>query len=127
MAAALLISGCTSPAEPAPSEDEEPEMALLNFFVVDQSENLVDSGSKPFLIGTQCLEALKEMTSVQTEEFAFGTMVTGVAGIQAPNGYYWALYIDNQYSNVGIRDCRLYSNKLIMWKLEQIQSSPPLQ
>ena len=117
----LLIFGCTAPSE----TDDEPEiqMATLNVLVVDETETLVWSGSKTVAPGSNCLTVLRGMTEVQTEDTAFGPFVTGLSGVTAPEGYYWSLFIDNQYATTGIQDCTLYGTKMVMWKLEAIQSN----
>lgn len=124
LATSALLYGCTAPAEP---EDEVPTTALLNILIVSADANLLWSGSKQFDLGTSCLDAMKKMVPTTTKDTAFGPMVTGIKGIEAPNGYYWSLYIDNRYATAGIKDCKLYSSKLVMWKLEKIQGTPPVR
>jgi len=92
---------------------------------VGNSDNLLWSGSKKFDLGTNCLTAMKEMVPVETQQTTFGPMVLSIKGVKAPADYYWSLYIDNKYATTGINDCKLYSNKLVMWKLEKIQAAPP--
>ncbi|MDO8624600.1 MAG: DUF4430 domain-containing protein [Candidatus Diapherotrites archaeon] len=124
MATSVLAYGCTKPAEPNP-DDAPPTEALLNVLIVSSDANLLWSGSHKFGLGTNCLDAMKQMVPTQTKDTAFGPLVTSIKGVSAPNGYYWSLYIDNKYATVGINDCKLYSNKLVMWKLEKIEAMPP--
>ncbi len=121
----VALSGCIGQSNQEEEEDTEPEMARLNVMVVGDSENLIWSGSKTFDFGTKCLTAMQQMMPVETKQTAYGPMITGLKGVTAPSGYYWSLYIDNKYATVGIQDCTLYSNKLIMWKLEKIEATPP--
>lgn len=131
LVASVALSGCIGQSEP--EDEEEPQLARLNVMIVGidpttgNNDKLIWSGSKTFDLGTKCLDAMKTMLPVETQQTGYGPMITGLKGVFAPQGYYWSLYIDNRYSTVGIADCSVYSNKLIMWKLEKIEATPPVR
>ncbi len=79
------------------------------------------SGSFP--AGTPALDALKQLIVLDYQDTAFGVFVTGVAGKPAPEGHYWALYVDDAYAKVGVSMLKLEKDTRIEWKLEKIE--PP--
>ena len=81
--------------------------------------NLYDGGAVPFLtatrpiaMNTNAFDALRSIVNVQfttyppnlagTPPFPGGPFVTGLCGLRPANPKFWALYVDGNFSNVGI-------------------------
>lgn len=71
--------------------------------------------------GKTALEVLKSLTSVDSKESAYGTMVTGIHGVKAEDSKtYWALYVNDAYASEGAGTLKTTNADKITWKLEDI-------
>ncbi len=71
--------------------------------------------------GKTALEVLKSLTSIDSKESAYGTMVTGIHGVKAEdNKNYWALYVEGAYASEGAGTLKTKSTDTLTWKLEAI-------
>lgn len=68
------------------------------------------------------LALLQSLTEVQTKESQYGTMVTGIHGVQAEDAKtYWAFYVNDTYANEGAGTYVTKATDRLTWKLETIQ------
>jgi len=56
--------------------------------------------------------------SVEYQMYSFGPMVTGIGGIKAHDNWYWALYYNGKYSQVGAGDLMVNEGDIITWRME---------
>ena len=73
--------------------------------------------------GKNALELLKAGHRVDTKNYSFGDMVTGIDGIIADSKHFWALYINDQFSQVGASSLITKSTDMIKWQIDSIVDS----
>lgn len=72
--------------------------------------------------GKTALELLKASHNVETKQFSFGEMVTGIDGVSPdPNKAFWSFYVNGKMSDVGASTYVTKSSDVIEWKLEEIK------
>lgn len=72
--------------------------------------------------GQTALKTLQSLTSVDTKESSYGTMVTGIHGVKAEDGKnYWAFYVNGAYANEGAGTYKSKAGDKVTWKLEEIK------
>ena len=71
--------------------------------------------------GTSALEAMRALIPVVAKSFpGTGEFVTGLCGVQAPSGTFWALYVDGERSPQGVSALRVDQPMHIRWTLERL-------
>ncbi len=84
-------------------------------FVLDAKKRLAT--------GSNAFDVLRGFVQVRYETFPkLGPTVTGLCGLDAPPGYFWALYVDGKLSAEGVGGITLSKNTLHEWKLQKIQA-----
>ena len=72
--------------------------------------------------GQTALETMQSLTNVQTEDSAYGKMVTGINGTNAEKTKtYWAFYVNDAYANEGAGTYKAKVGDKIKWQLEEIK------
>lgn len=72
--------------------------------------------------GQTALDTAISLTTVQTEDSAYGKMVTGINGVNAEkNKTYWAFYVNDTYANEGAATYKAKAGDKIKWQLEEIK------
>lgn len=61
----------------------------------------------------------KYIFPVSYQIFDFGIYVNKIGSLETHNHYYWALYQNNNYAQVGAQDLKINTNDIITWKFEQ--------
>lgn len=80
--------------------------------VLVEAKKRVDQGSNAF-------DVLRSIVNLEFITFVkLGSFVTSLAGLKAPDGYFWELNIDGQPSQVGIGDVKIDKDIEIVWKLK---------
>lgn len=76
-----------------------------------------------FSEGQNAIEILKKEHNVETKDFGggMGEMVLAIDGIRPPGKYFWAFYVNNQFSNVGASSYKVREGDVLEWKLELIK------
>ena len=69
--------------------------------------------------GTNALEAMKSLLQVK-ESPKFPGYVDSIAGIAAPKGDYWALYVNGTYVAKGIATFEVDKEYLVVWRMKKI-------
>ncbi len=113
----LLISGCTGQIQKQTETDSE---TVTVFFLVEANgktllEEIVDAEEE-----SNVLKLLESLTSVETQEFSFGKFVTSIAGVEAGQTHYWAIYENGEYAKTGIEGIQVTNGLQIKFKLEEI-------
>lgn len=72
--------------------------------------------------GKNAFELLQEnATDVQYTESEYGAFVTGIDGVDAPEGYFWALYVNDEMAQLGASDLITTNDDLVRWQLDKIE------
>ncbi len=123
--ASLLISGCISQTNNQNNNNDSP--AAITAPVETVSVQFSIKGTQNMLgktidavKGANAFEEMKKHFVVNYKETVYGPMVMGINGENALENNYWALYVDGNYSQVGINSITLDKNMQISWLLEQI-------
>jgi hypothetical protein len=81
---------------------------------------------RPLPAGTAAFAALRSIVQVKVRKTpGLGPMITGLCGIEAPRGHFWALYRDGELAPVGIGDMVLDRSTTIGWRLEKTSDYKP--
>lgn len=74
------------------------------------------------VVGQTALQTLQSLTTVNTQDSSYGTMVVGINGKQAEDSKnYWAFYVNGTYANEGAGTYKSKAGDKITWKLEDIK------
>lgn len=72
--------------------------------------------------GKNALELLKQSHKIETKRYeGLGELVTSIDGVAADSKHFWALYVNDQPSQVGAESYTSKGTDTITWKLEKIQ------
>lgn len=72
--------------------------------------------------GRSALELLKQKHEVETDTFdGIGEFVVSIDGVVADDKHFWAVYVNDQLSQVGASEYITKLDDTITWKLEAIQ------
>jgi len=112
----LLLAGCT---ETVPRE----ETVLLTISAEANGETILEKQVE-VLKGSNALDAMQANSELETQEFDFGVMISGIGGVSAGENEYWALYVNGAYAEKGIADYSIEENMEIAWKLESFEAFP---
>lgn len=119
--AALLIAGCTQQVQ---TENQLPlpkdTTIAVSFAVNDGAENILEKIVE-VENGTIALEALRQATDVGGKQYGFGFFVESIAGVEAGQSHYWAIYVDNVYAEKGIDQIVLEKDTNLRFVLEEIR------
>src|SRR5438105_4069497 len=70
--------------------------------------------------GSSAFDVLRHTVSVNYKtDPALGPLVTGLCGVNAPRGFFWALYVDGELSTVGVGGLTLKKNAVLEWKIQK--------
>jgi hypothetical protein len=126
MVSALLL-GCTSAITKGPNENvltefKGKEKVIVTINAFDSNGTPIFEGLFQVEKGKNALELMKEKMEVETKEFSFGEFVESINGVKPVEGKeYWALYVNGDYSNVGISMIELFEDTNIEWRIEKIE------
>lgn len=73
--------------------------------------------------GQTAFELLKDNAEIEYQQYDFGVMVEGINGLKSDDQNYWALYINNNYSQVGADQVKLKAGDKVMWRYEVTDQS----
>jgi len=100
--------------------DENKPLVLYDFSLkaIDLNGIIVVDKEKSFAEGTQALTAMEDMTNIEYSKFVYGVMILSINGVKPGDRQYWALYVDGNYSDIGISDIVINKNRVIEWRME---------
>ncbi len=104
-------SAPTQPVQTNPAETVEMQISGLGSFTV------------PITDGENAFDALKEAANengfrIEYKTYSWGVMITKIGGTEMQGTYYWALYYNGNYSDVGASDLTVKNNDVIKWSYE---------
>lgn len=67
--------------------------------------------------GSNAAVVMKSLVTVKDN----GGFICSIAGLAAPKGYYWALYVNGKYATKGIGGYVVDASILIDWRMDEIQ------
>ena len=70
--------------------------------------------------GKNALELLKANHQVEAKHYSFGDLVTGIDGVTPDSKHFWALYINDKFSQVGASSYITKSSDTIKWQMDSI-------
>ena len=70
--------------------------------------------------GKNALELLKAGHQVVATHYSFGDMVTGIDGIAPDKDHFWAMYVNDQFSQVGASAYVTKSTDTIKWQTDAV-------
>ncbi len=117
--ALFFLAGCAQQAQVVLPENSSAEKISILVEVNAGEEKLVGK-TLEVEQGTNAFEALKQATDVEFKQYDFGVFVTSVAGRDAGQSSYWALYINGVYSEKSIDQVMLEKDSKIRLELEEI-------
>jgi len=71
--------------------------------------------------GKTALAILKANHRVEAKHYDFGDLVTGIDGITPDSSHFWAMYVNNQFSQVGASAYITKNSDTIRWQIDKIQ------
>src|SRR3989344_4440077 len=101
----------------------KPVLAPTN--TVSQNQNLDSQQQVPNTVityigvdGKNALELLKANHRVEAKEYSFGSFVTSIDGTAPDSSHFWALYINNELSQVAADTLMTKSTDTIKWQID---------
>ena len=116
----FLVAGCVSSESAGPKTEAAgtPRDAVTLHLEVE--DELTGSGlavREDVVVprGTVALEAMRTVIEVHRSEAGWVEVIGGVR--PDPASYYWTLYVDGEYSQVGIESLVLDDDTAVLWKV----------
>ncbi|MDO8633750.1 MAG: DUF4430 domain-containing protein [archaeon] len=119
----FLLAGCTQQIQqqaPQAGSQETISQVKVSFAVNDGENNILEK-TVEVEKGTIALDALREATEVKGKQYEFGFFVESIAGVEAGQSHYWAIYVDNVYAEKGIDQIVLDKDANLRFVLEEIR------
>jgi len=115
--------------EPKPSSDGSPVVAPIEEHgPVLKTASIAITGLGTFnkvaiKDGDTAMDVLRKVANengfiIKYKKYSFGIMITAIGGKKAKGTYYWALYYNGSYSNVGASELKILNNDTIEWRYE---------
>ncbi len=117
----FVSAGCLQTVEEAPAGDTTETFNITAKYTDADGGILLE---KSFAVekGTNAFEALKENVEIEFETYEIGAFITGIGGVETPEGYYLAMYVNGGYAEKGISDYTVDEDLQIEWKQESIEA-----
>jgi hypothetical protein len=94
----------------------------VTFKIADKTTGLSLEAKKAVAHDSNAFDAMRHMISLTYKtDPEMGPMVTGLCGVTAPRGYYWAVYVDGTLAKTGIGRVSLTKDTVIEWRIEKIE------
>ena len=72
--------------------------------------------------GKTALDLLQGTHQVDVKHYSFGDMVTGIDGLTADAKHFWAMYVNDQFSQVGASALVTKTTDKIKWQIEEVKN-----
>jgi hypothetical protein len=116
----VAFSSSSSAAADERDAKTEKKAVTLTLKITDKPSGLSVDAKKVVPMGSSAFDVLRDMVKVKYKTFAkLGPFVTGLCGVDAPDGVYWALYADEKFSDVGIGSITLDKDTCVEWKTQK--------
>ena len=115
----VFLFGCAYQTQTI--QEVQTESVQVSLEIHSGEEKIAD---KVFIVekGKTGFDFLKDSIELKFEEYPFGVFITDIEGVKADQTHYWALYINDSYSEKGIDQVILEKDMKIKFVLEEIQS-----
>lgn len=115
-----VLFWCGSMAAQSVSADRKDSAArpavVLTLKIFDKQSGLVLEAKKSVPHGSNAFQILQGTVAVKYKtDPTLGVFVTGLCGIDAPEGMVWTFTVDSNWSNVGIGNLALERDVVIEW------------
>ncbi len=71
--------------------------------------------------GKNALELLQASHNVEVKHYSFGDLVLGIDGIAPDSTHFWAMYVNDQFSQVGAAAYQTKSSDKIRWQIDEVK------
>ena len=115
----LFTTGCAQQ-----TQEQSTDTAVVLFKYTDYKGETIVEKSFEVKKGSNAFEAMKENIEVGFENYAIGPFIQSIEGVAAPEGYYFALYVNGSYAEKGIADYTIEENIIIEWKTQSLGDFP---
>lgn len=72
--------------------------------------------------GKNALDLLNASHRVDSKHYSFGDMVTGIDGVSPDANHFWAMYVNDQFSQVGASAYVTKSTDTIKWQVDEVKN-----
>jgi hypothetical protein len=116
-----LLLGAASLAAQSPPADPGKTVAtgrdvVLTLKIEDKKSGLLLEAKKSVPRGSNALQVLQDTVLVKYKTYPdVGAFVTGLCGVDAPEGMVWTFELDGKWSTVGIGNLMLEQDTVIEW------------
>ena len=98
----------------ADNNDETIQLTL----VISSGDDINLTATKRVEKGLNSFEAISQLVIVGSKETSYGPQIMSLAGIEAVENNYWALYVNSKMSMVGAQDVILLDDTFIRLNME---------
>ena len=70
--------------------------------------------------GKNALELLKASHQVEAQHYSFGDLVTSIDGLAPDSKHFWAMYVNDSFSQVGASAYMTKSSDTIKWEVDAV-------
>ena len=110
----IAVAGLGSPAM-AQADD----LVALHLKIEDELSGLQLQAVKRVEAGVDAFTALQQIVSLEVKKYGRDVFVTGICGVTPPRSHYWALYVDGEYAERGIRAIKLDRDTRLEWRTKK--------
>jgi hypothetical protein len=90
--------------------------------IADKASGLSLEAKKTVAHDSNAFDAMRHVVSMTYKtDPELGPMVTGLCGVTAPRGCFWAVYVDGTLAKSGVGRLSLTKDTLIEWRIERIE------
>ncbi len=124
--AALLALGAPGPAPTSTAARAKDPVSkkdvTVTLKIADKASGLSLEAKKAVAHDSNAFDAMRHVVSMTYKtDPELGPMVTGLCGVTAPRGCFWAVSVDGTPAKSGIGRMSLTKDTLIEWRIERIQ------
>ena len=92
------------------------QQVFVTLRIADMHSGLVLDAKRSVPKGSNAFEVLRDTVTVKYRAFGeLGAFVTGLCGVDAPEGMVWTFTVNKKWSKVGIEGLKLEQDTLIEW------------
>jgi hypothetical protein len=113
----LPTSGAAGAKDPPAKKD-----VTFTLKIADKTSGLSLEAKKAVAHDSNAFDAMRHVVSMTYKtDPELGPMVTGLCGVTAPRGCFWAAYVDGAFAKTGVGRMALTKDTTIEWKIERVE------
>jgi hypothetical protein len=117
---ALCSPGQLPTSDAARAKDPPKKDVTVTLKIADKASGLSLEAKKLVAHDSNAFDAMRHVISITYKtDPEQGPVVTGMCGVTAPRGCYWAAYVDGSLAKSGIGRLALTKDTIIEWKIEK--------